>query len=254
MDCPQRDERLGWCGDAMVFSSTASWLMDTRAFYDKFCRDLRTDQKRNDGRVAIYLPNEFPGLTAAVWSDIATFLPQNLYTAYGDADALRRHYPLMRDWVDSVRRQDQARGEKYLWDFGFQFGDWLALDGATPQSTFGRTDVHFVSSVYYYASAAYVAKAAEALELPERQHTNSLHRISAVQFWKNTLLRQGDWPLIPKLHICWRFDLAFARTGRKRLRRFKTASKRLPPPYRRLRRGYHDEHSAGGQRHGGHCL
>lgn len=147
MDCPQRDERLGWCGDAMVFSSTASWLMDTRAFYDKFCRDLRTDQKRNDGRVAIYLPNEFPGLTAAVWSDIATFLPQNLYTAYGDADALRRHYPLMRDWVDSVRRQDQARGEKYLWDFGFQFGDWLALDGATPQSTFGRTDVHFVSSV-----------------------------------------------------------------------------------------------------------
>lgn len=168
MDCPQRDERLGWCGDAMVFSSTASWLMDTRAFYDKFCRDLRTDQKRNDGRVAIYLPNEFPGLTAAVWSDIATFLPQNLYTAYGDADALRRHYPLMRDWVDSVRRQDQARGEKYLWDFGFQFGDWLALDGATPQSTFGRTDVHFVSSVYYYASAAYVAKAAEALELPEK--------------------------------------------------------------------------------------
>ena len=168
MDCPQRDERLGWCGDAMVFSSTASWLMDTRAFYDKFCRDLRTDQKRNDGRVAIYLPNEFPGLTAAVWSDIATFLPQNLYTAYGDVDALRRHYPLMRDWVDSVRRQDQARGEKYLWDFGFQFGDWLALDGATPQSTFGRTDVHFVSSVYYYASAAYVAKAAEVLELPEK--------------------------------------------------------------------------------------
>ena len=74
----------------------------------------------------------------------------------------------MRDWVDSVRRQDLARGENYLWDFGFQFGDWLALDGATPQSTFGRTDVHFVSSVYYYASAAYVAKAAEVLELPEK--------------------------------------------------------------------------------------
>ena len=166
-DCPQRDERLGWSGDAMVFCSTASWLMDTRAFYDKFCRDLRSDQKRNGGKVAVYLPNEFPGLTAAVWSDIATFLPNTLYRAYGDRDALRRHYPLMRDWVDCVRRQDQARGEKYLWDFGFQFGDWLALDGATLQSTFGRTDNYFVSSVYYYASASYVAEAARALNLPE---------------------------------------------------------------------------------------
>lgn len=167
MDCPQRDERLGWCGDAMVFSPTACWLMDTRAFYNKFCRDLRFDQKRNDGKVAIYLPNEFPGLTAAVWSDIAAFLPKTLYTAYGDTDALRRHYPLMREWVDCVRRQDETRGEKYLWDFGFQFGDWLALDGATPQSRFGRTDVHFISSVYYFASAAIVAEAARVLELPE---------------------------------------------------------------------------------------
>ena len=166
-DCPQRDERLGWCGDAMVFCPTASWLMDTRAFYDKFCRDLRYDQCRNGGKAAIYLPNEFPGLTAAVWSDIATFLPQTLYTHFGSRDTLARHYPLMRDWVDCVRRQDQARGEKYLWDFGFQFGDWLALDGATEQSTFGRTDNHFVSSVYYFASASYVAQAAKELNMPE---------------------------------------------------------------------------------------
>ena len=73
----------------------------------------------------------------------------------------------MREWVDCVRRQDETRGEKYLWDFGFQFGDWLALDGATPQSRFGRTDVHFISSVYYFASAAIVAEAARVLELPE---------------------------------------------------------------------------------------
>lgn len=166
-DCPQRDERLGWCGDAMVFCPTASWLMDTRAFYDKFCRDLRYDQCRNGGKVAIYLPNEFPGLTAAVWSDIATFLPHMLYTHFGSKDTLARHFSLMRDWVDCVRRQDQARGEKYLWDFGFQFGDWLALDGATEQSTFGRTDNHFVSSVYYFASVYYVARAAKELDLAE---------------------------------------------------------------------------------------
>ena len=166
-DCPQRDERLGWCGDAMVFCPTASWLMDTRAFYDKFCRDLGSDQRRNGGKVAVYLPNEFPGLTAAVWSDIATFLPQTLYTHFGRKDTLAGHFPLMRDWVDCVRRQDQARGEKYLWDFGFQFGDWLALDGATEQSIFGRTDNYFVSSVYYFASASYVAHAAKELGLAE---------------------------------------------------------------------------------------
>ena len=79
-DCPQRDERLGWTGDAAVFCPTAGYLMDTHAFYSKFCRDLRSDQQRNDGKVAIYLPNELPGLSAAVWSDIATFLPKMLHT------------------------------------------------------------------------------------------------------------------------------------------------------------------------------
>lgn len=162
-DCPQRDERVGWTGDAQVFCQTASYLMDTRAFYDKYCRDLHSDQQRNDGRVAIYLPNEFPGLCAAVWSDIATFLPMILYRTYGCKERLIQQFPMMREWVDAVRAMDRARGEKHLWDFGFQFGDWLALDGATEQSTFGRTDKYFISSVYYYASASYVAQAASIL-------------------------------------------------------------------------------------------
>lgn len=93
--------------------------MDTLAFYAKFLRDLRSDQLRNDGKVAIYLPNEAPGICAAAWNDVATFLPQMLYMYYGSRELLTRHYPLMRDWVDSVRREDQVRDEKHLWDFGF---------------------------------------------------------------------------------------------------------------------------------------
>ncbi len=73
-DCPQRDERLGWTGDAQVFCTTAGYHMDTRAFYHKFLRDLRSDQKRNDG-LRHYLPNAFPGLTA-VLSDVAAFMPK----------------------------------------------------------------------------------------------------------------------------------------------------------------------------------
>ena len=73
----------------------------------------------------------------------------------------------MKDWVDYVYRQDCSRGKKNLYDFGFQFGDWLALDGATEQSTFGRTDNGYVCSMYYWASTRYVADAAEALGLAE---------------------------------------------------------------------------------------
>jgi alpha-L-rhamnosidase len=168
-DCPQRDERLGWTGDALVFSTTAGFHMDTRAFYQKFLRDLRTDQLRNHGKTAIFLPNMNPGLCTGVWSDVAAFLPNMLYDYYGDAEALRTHYPLMRDWVDAVYQMDNERGQKNLYDFGFQFGDWLALDGSTEQSTFGRTDNGFVCTAYYYASTLYVAKAAEVLGLEEAQ-------------------------------------------------------------------------------------
>ena len=166
-DCPQRDERLGWTGDAQVFCTTAGFHMDTRAFYHKFLRDLRSDQVRNHGGTAIYLPNAFPGLTAGIWSDIATFLPKMLYDYYGSRELLRQHYPLMKDWVDYVYRQDAARGQKNLYDFGFQFGDWLALDGSTEQSTFGRTDNGYICSLYYFASTKYVADAAKILELKE---------------------------------------------------------------------------------------
>ena len=166
-DCPQRDERLGWTGDAQVFCTTAGFHMDTRAFYRKFLRDLRSDQKRNGGAAAIYLPNAFPGLSAGIWSDAATLMPKMLYDYYGSRELLAEQYPLMKDWVDYVYRADKARGQKNLYDFGFQFGDWLALDGSTEQSTFGRTDNGYLCSVYYFASTRYVADAAKVLGLEE---------------------------------------------------------------------------------------
>lgn len=168
-DCPQRDERLGWTGDAQVFCTTAGFHMDTRAFYHKYLKDLRSDQMRNHGGVAIYLPNTAGSLTAGIWSDVAPFMPRMLYDYYGSKKLLQQHYPVMKDWVDFVHRADCARGKKNLYDFGFQFGDWLALDGATEQSTFGRTDNGFICSNYYYASTRYVAEAAKVLGLKEAE-------------------------------------------------------------------------------------
>ncbi len=171
-DCPQRDERLGWTGDAQVFSPTACFQMDTRAFYRKFLSDLRMDQKKHGGAVANYLPNigAMPG-GSSVWGDIATFLPATLYEFYGDREDLETQYPLMRDWLHWIFRQDEERGGKRLWNFGFHFGDWLAQDGVTPQSMKGGTDDFFVASMYYYASALKTAQAARILKKPEDAET-----------------------------------------------------------------------------------
>ncbi len=161
-DCPQRDERLGWTGDAQVFSPTACFQMDTRAFYRKFLKDLRLDQKKHDGVVANFIPNFEKGIPngSSVWGDVASFLPMTLYDYYGDLEALRENYPLMRDWLEWILRQDEEHGGKRLWNFGFHFGDWLAQDGVTPQSMKGGTDDFLVASMYYYATAGKLARAA----------------------------------------------------------------------------------------------
>ena len=187
-DCPQRDERLGWTGDAQVFCTTAGFHMDTRAFYHKYLKDLRSDQQRHHGGVAVYLPNT-TGLTAGVWSDVATFMPKMLFDYYGSKELLAKFYPLMKDWVDYVHRLDQARGQKNLYDFGFQFGDWLALDGSTEQSSFGRTDNGFVCSNYYYASTRYVADAAKVLGFTEAEEYES--RAEAI---RNAILEEYFTP------------------------------------------------------------
>lgn len=173
-DCPQRDERLGWTGDAQVFCRTAGYHMDTRAFYQKFLRDLRINQRKREGRMPIYCPSLTMEQTSSVWSDIATFLPRMLYEYYGDKSVLASNYPMMKDWVDWVTREDEKRGASHLWNFGFHFGDWLALDGATDQSMLGRTDSHYVASVYYYASTRYVADAAEVLDNGETKKYRKL--------------------------------------------------------------------------------
>lgn len=164
-DCPQRDERLGWTGDAQVFSGTACYNMDTAAFYHKFLHDLRTEQKKYDGILPGVIPVFDPNgpIFSSVWGDIATFLPMVLYEHYGDVEALEQYYPMMKDWVDKITKEDRLRGQKYLFDFGNQLGDWLALDGRTSQSMKGGTDEYFIGSCYYAESLKKTADAAKVL-------------------------------------------------------------------------------------------
>ena len=168
-DCPQRDERLGWTGDAQVFARTASFNMDTTAFYHKFMHDLRNEQVKYDGILPGVIPVLDPNgpIFSSVWGDIATFLPMVVYEHSGNVEELRNSYPMMKDWVDKITREDEARGQKYLYDFGNQLGDWLALDGRTEQSMEGGTDAYYIGSNYYAMSVQKTAKAAEILGYQE---------------------------------------------------------------------------------------
>lgn len=166
-DCPQRDERLGWTGDAQVFCRTAGFHMNTAAFYRKYLKDLRSDQLRNDGAVALYLPNTVPGSTAGIWGDAATIIPDMLYEYYASETDLRNNFPLMKDWVNYIHRKDIERGRRDLFDFGFQLGDWLALDGSTENSKSGGTEHGYIASMYYYLSSRITSNAASILGYDE---------------------------------------------------------------------------------------
>lgn len=168
-DCPQRDERLGWTGDANVFSNTAAFNMNTFAFFKKYLKDINVEQPLFDGMVPMYVPSfGNPDGGAAVWGDAVTMIPWNMYEVYGDTALLQQSYASMKAWVDWISRNTITTD---LWTGTFQFGDWLALDGENPALPTGKTDEDFIASVYYYYSAFIVARSAELLGYPEDART-----------------------------------------------------------------------------------
>ncbi len=167
-DCPQRDERYGWTGDAQIFSGTACFFMDTYAFYSKYGHDIYLEQKKLDGSVPDVVPvANYSGDASTVWADAATVIPWNTWLHSGDKGILRRQYPSMKGWVDYMKRQDDADGGKRLWLTGTHYADWLALDGSYPGGVYGGTDPNYIASAYYCHSTRIVARAAHVLGYAE---------------------------------------------------------------------------------------
>lgn len=163
-DCPQRDERYGWTGDAQIFSGTASFFMDTCAFYTKYARDIACEQEKLGGSVPDTVPTaNNPGDASAAWGDAAVIIPWTVYLHFGDKGILRRQYLSMKGWVDYIYREDEKDGGQRLWLQGSHYGDWLALDGYVPGGVYGRTDPGLIASAYYYYSARIVSKTAKIL-------------------------------------------------------------------------------------------
>lgn len=127
-DCPQRDERLGWTGDAQVFSATAMYNMSAAPFYRKFIRDVASEQRSRQGNVPVVVPNIcFGEINSAAWSDCAAIIPWNTFLMYGDLTLLREQYPVMKACSDYIHSRDEASGSTRLWYVDTHFGDWLAL-------------------------------------------------------------------------------------------------------------------------------
>ncbi len=163
-DCPQRDERLGWTGDAQVFSATACYLRQCYPFYRKYLHDMATEQKNLGGMVPDIIPSldtPYQG-TACVWGDACTIIPWNLYRIYGDKTILAEQFDSMASWVDYVTELD---GDDHGWSRHFHYGDWLALDHPDhrPDQCLGGTDVGYIAQIYYRNSAKIVADAAALL-------------------------------------------------------------------------------------------
>lgn len=163
-DCPQRDERLGWTGDAQVFSWTAAFNRNTALFYKKWMRDVAAESSLEKG-VPHVVPDILESYSSSAWSDVAVIVPWVVYQIYGDKGILEENWKCMHEWVDYIKNNC---GENGLWQSGFQYGDWLALDiesGSTDRT--GGTDKYLVANAYYAYSTRIVRDAADALGYAE---------------------------------------------------------------------------------------
>ncbi|CUB09871.1 Bacterial alpha-L-rhamnosidase [Bacillus cereus] len=163
-DCPQRDDRLGWTGDAQMFIGTAAQIMNVQLFFKKWLQDLSLDQNVN-GAVPLVIPDafgkrvDFDLHTSGGWGDAAIICPWVHYLHYGDVSILKEQYDSMKKYIDYIRSQGE---NEYLWDTGYHLGDWLALD-TKPDVYEGGTDKHFIATAYYAYSTSFLRKIAEIL-------------------------------------------------------------------------------------------
>lgn len=159
-DCPQRDERLGWTGDAQAFVKAASYNYDVEKFFKKWLHDLSADQ-REDGGVGQVIPDLLPdGAPSAAWGDASTICPWQIYLTYGNPEILEDQFASMKGWVDYITKETAT---PYLWTGGIHFGDWLGLD-APSGSYKGSTREDFIASVFYAYSTSLVVKAGKVLK------------------------------------------------------------------------------------------
>lgn len=150
-DCPQRDERAGWTGDAQVFMKTACFNMDSPGFFTKWLTDLCDDSQREDGGLGDVAPHvNIVGFGNTGWADAGVVCNWQMYQLYGDTRVVRRHYPALLRYMDYLERTSK----EFVRGTG-AYGDWLRLAG--PQHS------EAIGTAYYFYSTRLMAELAEVI-------------------------------------------------------------------------------------------
>ncbi|NIN72411.1 MAG: family 78 glycoside hydrolase catalytic domain, partial [Gemmatimonadetes bacterium] len=163
-DCPQRDERLGWTGDAQVFARTAAFNMDVAGFFTKWLTDLAADQKPN-GAIPFVIPDVLTrgapaGIGATGWADAGVVIPWTMYLSYGDTRILETQYESMQAWIGYMRNR---AGDDLIWDGDFHFGDWLAYNTDRSDYPGATTDKDLIATAYFAHSTDLLQRIATVL-------------------------------------------------------------------------------------------
>ena len=167
-DCPQRDERLGWTGDAQVFIRTAAFNRNVAGFFSKWTRDLE-DAQYPDGAYPAVAPNPDAwsiGNGGPAWADAGVICPWTIYQCYGDVRLLSERYASMQRFIDFLNQTSRDGLRCYEGYTGWSgFGDWLALDGSNGVE--GGTSKELIGTAFFAHSARLLAGIAAILGKPE---------------------------------------------------------------------------------------
>jgi alpha-L-rhamnosidase len=156
-DCPQRDERLGWTGDAQVFAPTSMFNFDVHAFWMSWLQSMREDQLPG-GQIPNTIPNSMKGgMGSPGWADAAVTVPWNVYVRTGDKGVLEENYGMMTQWLGYYERLSRNgivnRGG---------FGDWLQPN-KKGEGRSGDTPGDLIATAYFGYDSALMQKTAEVL-------------------------------------------------------------------------------------------
>ena len=177
-DCPQRDERLGWTGDAQMFIRTAAFNMDVRKFFHKWLRDMRDSQTEAGGIPPVVPERGFLGMEdgGPAWSDAVFICPWTIYLCYGDRQILEDHYSAMAKhfaFMEGKRCLNGIRCHPDVVSWG-GFGDWLALDGSGKLE--GTTPKDLIGTAFYAYDASLMTRVANVLgKADDAAHYETLH-------------------------------------------------------------------------------
>lgn len=185
-DCPQRDERLGWTGDAQAFASTAAYNMNVATFFTKWLKDLSAEQLEN-GAVPIIIPNVINNTESSTgWGDVATIGPWTMFQVYGDKQLLSEQYPSMKAYVDYM-----VNRKNVTWK---GFGDWLYYkpEMNNHEEPDGYTSKDLIIKAFNGYSAKIVSMAAEELgHVEDAEHYQQLFEKTKTEFIHNYVTPAG---------------------------------------------------------------